>query len=239
MLGILQVNNECHVDKLREEIKHLVHPDRMKLAYIVATDHIRRFNADSENDVVIIDCGVKFSIIKNIIERKFNVVLVPPKTSASEILDKKPVVVVLSNGPGDPKMYREVIETTQELIEAKIPILGICLGCQIIAISLGANTYKLKFGHRGQNHPCIDLKTGRCYITSQNHGYVVDKNTIKKTGLVVTLINVNDKTVEGIEHQRLPIKAFQFHPEASPGPIDSNFYLDQFFTESYKRVEGS
>jgi len=234
MLGILQVYEdmgEDQVDRLIEEVKGLVHPDRMKLAYAVATDRVRRFNADSDKDVVLIDCGVKLSIIRNILERKLNAILVPPRTSASEILDMNPVAVVLSNGPGDPKMYREVIETTQELIETRIPLLGICLGCQILALSFGADTYKLKFGHRGQNHPCIDLRTGRCYITSQNHGFVADSEALKKQNLSVTLINANDKTVEGFRHEEMMVRAFQFHPEASPGPNDTNFLFDEFFED--------
>ena len=238
MLGMLQVyeeGDEDPIDRLKEEVKHLVHPDKLKWAYAVATDRVKKFDAGSDRDVVLIDCGVKTSIIRNIVERKFNVVLVPPKTSTSEILDLKPVAVVLSNGPGDPKMCKEVIETTGELVEAKIPILGICLGCQMLALALGGDTYKLKFGHRGQNHPCIDLDTRRCYITSQNHGFAIDEKTLEKTGLRVTLINANDRTVEGIEHKSLPVKAFQFHPEASPGPTDANFYFDQFFTETVKK----
>lgn len=242
MLGILQVYDDAeedYVEKLKEEVKGLVHPDKMKLAYAVATDRIKRFNVDSDKDVVLIDCGVKWSIVRNIMDRKYNVILVPPRTAASKILDMNPVAVVLSNGPGDPKMCGEVIESVQELIEAKVPILGICLGHQILALAMGADTYKLKFGHRGQNHPCIDLRTRRCYITSQNHSYAADEATLKKTGLRITLINANDKTVEGIEHERLPIKAVQFHPEASPGPTDSNFYFDEFFAETVRKRGGS
>lgn len=232
MLGILQVGkdlNEDDIKGLREEVKDLVHPDKKKLAYSVATESFRKFNAYSSRDIVLVDCGVKSSIIRNIVERNFNVILVPPRTSASEILNMNPVAVVFSNGPGDPKMLREVIETARELVETRMPILGICLGCQILALSLGADTYKLKFGHRGQNHPCIDLKTGRCYITSQNHGFAVDSESLKKRNLNVRLINANDKTIEGFEHEKMLIKAFQFHPEASPGPNDTNFLFDEFF----------
>jgi len=238
MLGILRVYDDAdedRVEELKEEVKKLVHPDTMKLAYAVATDRIKRFDVDGDEDVALIDCGVKLNIVRNIMDRKYNVVLVPPRTTASEILDMSPAAVVLSNGPGDPKMCGEVIESVQGLIEAKIPILGICLGNQILALSMGADTYKLKFGHRGQNHPCIDLSTGRCYITSQNHGYAVDEASLRKTGLMVMLINANDKTVEGIEHEKLPIRAVQFHPEASPGPNDSNFYFDAFFAEVAKK----
>ena len=244
MLGILQVYEDLgedhhalqvRADSLIKEVNRAIHPDNERLAYVVATDRIITFNANSDKDVVLIDCGVKRSIIKNILQRKFNVVLVPPKTPSSEIMDLDPLAVILSNGPGDPRMYDEVIDTTRELINAGVPLLGICLGCQILALSCGAKTYKLKFGHRGQNHPCIDVRTGRCYITSQNHSYVVDEKTLGKTGLRVTFINANDKTIEGIEHESLPIKAVQFHPEASPGPTDTNFYFDQFLAEIVQR----
>jgi carbamoyl-phosphate synthase small subunit len=204
------------------------------LAYEVATDRVKRFDVGSDLSIVLVDCGVKSSIIKNIMRRGFNVIQVPPKTSASEILGMAPVGVVLSNGPGDPKMCREVIEATRQIIEERVPILGICLGCQILALSLGGDTYKLKFGHRGQNHPCLDIDTGRCYITSQNHGFAVDEESAKRIGFKVSLINANDKTVEGIAHQSLPLMAVQFHPEASPGPNDTNFLFDEFFSKLRK-----
>lgn len=237
MLGILQVyenERDVHIDQLREEVKHLIHPDKKKLAYEVATDRVKKFSGGSDRDVVLIDCGVKQNIIRNILNRKFNVILVPPQTSADKILDMKPEAIVLSNGPGDPKLLKEVIETSWKLVESRIPMLGICLGCQMIALSFGANTYKLKFGHRGQNHPCIDLKTERCYITSQNHGFAIESESLIKKGLKVTLINANDKTVEGFEHKDLPIKAVQFHPESSPGPNDTNYLFDEFFEHMIK-----
>ena len=232
MLGILQVFetlNDDSITQLKEEIKDIIHPDKKKLVYSVATDHIEKFDAGSRRGIVLVDCGVKFSIIKNILERRFNVFLTPPQTSASDILAMNPVAVVFSNGPGDPKMLEDVIETARELTETQIPMLGICLGCQILALSLGANTYKLKFGHRGQNHPCIDLTTGRCYITSQNHGFTVSQDSLKKQNLQLRLINANDKTVEGFECKKRLIQGFQFHPEASPGPNDTNFLFDAFF----------
>ena len=232
MLGILQVFSgpePDHVDQLREEVKCIVHPNTRKLAYEVATDCIKKFDGQSDENVVLVDCGVKLSIIKNLIDRKFNVILVPPRISTSEILKLNPKAVILSNGPGDPKMYEEVIVTTRKLIETQIPILGICLGSQILALAIGANTYKLKFGHRGQNHPCMDLKTKRCYITSQNHSYTVDSDSLKKQNASIRLINVNDKTVEGFELEKMRIKAFQFHPEACPGPNDTNYLFNEFF----------
>lgn len=172
---------------------------------------------------------LKKSIVKNLIDRNLNVIVVPPKTTAKEILDMNPVGVVISNGPGDPKMCYDVIKAISQIVNAEMPILGICLGNQILALSLGGDTYKLKSGHRGQNHTCIDTQTNRCYITSQNHGHAVDAMSLKDTGLHVTFINVNDNTVEGIAHATLPISGIQFHPEASPGPNDVNYLFDEFF----------
>lgn len=238
MLGILQVydgEDDDPVDDLKEEVKHLVHPDKLLWAYAVATDRVKRFDGGSDRDVALIDCGVKTSIIRNILDRKFNVILVPPRTTASKILEMEPVAVVISNGPGDPKMCKEVVDSTRQLAQSKIPIFGICLGCQILSLALGGDTYKLKFGHRGQNHPCMDLDTRRCYITSQNHGFAVDEKTLNGTGLRVIAVNVNDRTVEGVEHMTLPLMAVQFHPEASPGPTDANFYFDRFFKETIKK----
>jgi carbamoyl-phosphate synthase small subunit len=232
MRGILETyrkKDEPSIDELKEEAKNIPDPNKRDLAYEVATKSIKRYDAGSKVDIALIDCGVKKSIIKNILARGFNVILIPPKTSADRILDLEPKAVVISNGPGDPKMRVETIEATRQILKENVPLLGICLGCQILALSSGADTYKLKFGHRGQNHPCIDLETSRCYITSQNHGFAVDIESVKKAGLKVTLVNANDSTIEGIAHPSKPFMAVQFHPEAGPGPNDSNFIFDSFF----------
>ena len=234
LLGLLVVSEKGDLpslEELKRAVQHVPDPNKRNLAYEVATTQVKKYGVKGERTVVVMDCGVKSSIIQNILERGFNVIQVPPKTSAAKVLGMEPEAVILSNGPGDPKRCRDVIETTSALIQERIPLLGICLGSQIIGLSLTGDTYKLKFGHRGQNHPCLDVKTGRCYITSQNHGYVLDERTLEKSGLRVTLINANDGTVEGIEHRALPVKAVQFHPEASPGPFDQNFYFDQFFAD--------
>lgn len=234
LLGVLIVRERGDLpdlEELKREAKTVPDPNKRALAYEVSTSQVKNYDVKDGKDVVLVDCGVKSSIITNVLARGYNVIQVPPKTSAAKILDMEPEAVVLSNGPGDPKMCKEVIETTTTLIHEGTPLLGICLGSQIIGLSLGGDTYKLKFGHRGHNHSCLDVKTGRCYITSQNHGYVLDAKTLETSGLRINMIHANDRTVEGIEHQTLPIKAVQFHPEVSPGPLDTNFYFDQFFRE--------
>ncbi len=233
-LGLLLVKERGDlpgIEELRAEVQNVLDPNTRQLAYEVATSEIKCFEGRFDKSVVLIDCGVKNSIITNILKLGYTVYQVPPTISTQKILDLEPEAVVLSNGPGDPKKYHEVITTTSTLIEEQIPLMGICLGSQIICLALDGDTYKLKFGHRGQNHPCIDVETGRCYITSQNHGYVVDEATLHQTGLQVQLINANDKTVEGITHHEHFVRAVQFHPEASPGPLDYNFYFTQFFTD--------
>jgi carbamoyl-phosphate synthase small subunit len=231
MLGILQVyerGDTPSIEDLLEEAENIPDPNRTDLVIEVATKEVRRYDVEGEFEVVLIDCGVKRSIIDGLLDRRANIWQVPPKMSADDILTLNPDGILLSNGPGDPKMVPYVIETVQELIEVGIPIMGICLGNQILALASGGDTYKLKFGHRGQNHPVIDFKTNRCYITSQNHGYAIKPESLEGTGLKITHINANDKTVEGIAHESKPIFAIQFHPEASPGPLDNLYLFDQF-----------
>ncbi len=177
--------------------------------------------------IALLDCGVKLSILKNLLARKCDVTVFPAHASAAEILEAEPQGVVVSNGPGDPMRATYVIETLKELVEEK-PVFGICLGHQLLALSAGARTYKLKFGHRGSNQPVKDLDTGRVYITSQNHGYAVDVKTLEGTGYKADKINLNDRTCEGMRHKELPIFSVQYHPEAHPGPKDNEYLFDEF-----------
>lgn len=177
--------------------------------------------------VVLVDLGSKLNIIRRLRERNCRITVVPPTTGAAEIIQLNPDGVLLSNGPGDPVDATYAINTARELI-GRIPLFGICLGHQIIALALGAKTYKMKFGHRGVNHPVKDLATGRVYITSHNHGFAVDEESLKGLPVVVSHRNLNDNTVEGIRHQYLPVFSVQYHPEASPGPLDSDYIFDQF-----------
>ncbi|WP_018084912.1 glutamine-hydrolyzing carbamoyl-phosphate synthase small subunit [Desulfurispora thermophila] len=177
--------------------------------------------------VVLVDLGSKRNIIRSLQERGCEIVVVPPHSTAEEILAHNPDGILLSNGPGDPVDVPETIATVRQLLGKK-PLFGICLGHQVLALALGAKTYKMKFGHRGANHPVKDLATGRVYITSHNHGFSVDESSMAGCGLMVTHINLNDNTVEGMRHASLPVFSVQYHPEAAPGPHDSTYIFDQF-----------
>lgn len=178
-------------------------------------------------DVVAIDCGIKYNIIRNLNNRNCNVTVVPYNTSIKDILAFQPDGIFLSNGPGDPTDVPEVIEIVKQL-HGKLPIFGICLGHQIISLAYGAKTYKLKFGHRGGNHPVKNLETGKLEITSQNHSYAVDANSLEGTGLTTTHINILDNTIEGVECAQDRIFSVQYHPESAPGPQDSAYLFDKF-----------
>ncbi len=177
--------------------------------------------------VVLMDFGAKNGIIRELSRRNCDLTVVPYNTSAAQILAMKPDGVMLSNGPGDPKDVQVAIETIRALM-GHVVIFGICLGHQLISLASGANTVKLKFGHRGCNHPVINLANGKVEMTSQNHGFAVEAKSLENTDLVMTHQALNDKSVEGVRHTKYPIFSVQYHPEASPGPEDSNYLFDQF-----------
>lgn len=183
--------------------------------------------------VVLLDFGVKLGIVKSIHALSCRVIVVPWRTTAEEILSYQPKGVILSNGPGNPRDVIGAVETVQKLI-GRVPLFGVCLGHQILALAFGGSTFKLPFGHRGSNHPVKDTASGRVYITSQNHGYAVDSEHFRPE-LEITHYNLNDGTVEGLKHRKLPVFSVQYHPEFSPGPADS-FYLFQEFIDRLQYV---
>lgn len=177
--------------------------------------------------VALIDFGVKQNIINSLRERDCHITILPATTSYEEIMKLNPQGVLLSNGPGDPKEAIKGIETVKKLI-GNVPIFGICMGHQVLALAIGADTYKMKYGHRGGNHGVYDINRDRAYITSQNHGYAIDQESLNGKDYLITHINLNDDTIEGIQHKSLPIYSVQFHPEGSPGPTDSSYLFDKF-----------
>jgi carbamoyl-phosphate synthase small subunit len=231
MLGILQVceeGEEPNLEKLLKEVKTIQDPNSINLVKEVTIKEPVRYEVGGNKVAVLIDCGIKHGILRTLLKQGMDVIRVPYDFSAEQILEYKPDGVIISNGPGNPKQCTETIESVRELVEEDIPIMGICLGTQILALALGGDTYKLKYGHRSQNQTVIDLETKRCYITTQNHGYAANRDSLKGTGLEVWFMNANDKTVEGVKHKSKPTFAFQWHPEASPGPYDTKFLFDKF-----------
>ena len=178
--------------------------------------------------VVALDCGAKHNILRHLIERGVKVTVLPPETPAEEILKHNPDGVFVSNGPGDPAVLDYAVNPLKGVLARSVPTFGICLGHQLLGRAIGATTYKLKFGHRGGNQPVKNLDTGRVEITSQNHGFAVDKKSLESAGGVVTHLNLNDDTVEGFRHKSLPVFSVQYHPEASPGPHDATYLFDAF-----------
>ena len=176
--------------------------------------------------ILVTDSGLKYNILRHLRRRGCQVMVLPAATSAAEMLALNPSGILLSPGPGDPQLLDYIVDNVRSLI-GRVPMMGICLGHQLVARALGANTFKLKFGHRGANHPVQDLETGRVYITSQNHGYAVDPDSLP-SGLEVSHVNLNDGTVEGLRHQDLPLFTIQYHSEASPGPQDNEYLFDHF-----------
>jgi carbamoyl-phosphate synthase small subunit len=229
MMGM--ISSEMKPEDALEELKHVPHYDIADFVDQVSTkeSYVRQ---SSDNDqlyhIAVVDCGLKYNILHLLNELGCLTTVVPSSTKVEEILALKPDGILISPGPGDPARLIGVEKTVKDLLGKK-PIMGICLGHQLIARALGAETFKLKFGHRGGNHPVRDLNTGRVQITAQNHGYAVDIDSLKG-GLEVSHINLNDGTIEGLNHRELPIISIQYHAEGSPGPMD-NAYLFQRFLD--------
>lgn len=178
-------------------------------------------------NVAVLDCGVKKNIIDNLIDRDLGVTVMPASSTVEEILALDVDGVLVSSGPGNPENVDQIQDTIKQLAE-KMPIAGICLGQQIIALTYGAEVFKMKFGHRGSNQPVKDIATGQVYMTSQNHSFSINPESIEETDLEITQINLNDETPEAIVHKELPISCIQYHPEAGPGPHDTQKFFDEF-----------
>ncbi|MFS1513447.1 glutamine-hydrolyzing carbamoyl-phosphate synthase small subunit [Chengkuizengella sp. SCS-71B] len=231
MKGVISTGNHS-IEELMEQLK----------GTSLLTDQVTRVSTKSifsspgnKERIVLVDFGSKSGILRELNKRDCDVIVVPHNTTADQIRRLKPDGILLSNGPGDPKSVPEAVTMIHELL-GQFPIFGICLGHQLFALACGADTEKLKFGHRGGNHPVKELSSNRCYITSQNHGYTVKEDSISNTPLEITHINNNDKTVEGLKHKHVPAFSVQYHPEAAPGPFDSS-YLFEDFIEMIRRTK--
>jgi carbamoyl-phosphate synthase small subunit len=234
MLGVVGVSDEgeeLDLESLVRASKHIEDPNRRDLVAEVSVKEAAVYGKSDEADkptVALIDCGVKCSIIKKLLERNLRVVRVPFDAREDEILQHRPQGFMVSNGPGDPKVCVKTIETVKDLLNESLPMFSICLGNQIYALAMGGSTYKLKFGHRSVNSPIVDLSSGRCYISSANHGFAVAPDSLENTGLSVSFINANDRTVEGIKDNSERAMSVQHHPEHSPGPSELEFLFDIF-----------
>jgi carbamoyl-phosphate synthase small subunit len=183
---------------------------------------------DARFRVSVLDCGVKYNILRELAKLGVRTTVFPATATADELLAPDPDGVFLSPGPGDPQLLGYAVDTVRNVVASEKPVMGICLGNQLLGCAFGGRTFKLPFGHRGANHPVKDLPTGRVVITSQNHGYAIDAQSITDPDVEVTQINLNDGTVEGLRHRTLPVFSIQYHPEASPGPTDSKFFFERF-----------
>ena len=224
MNGMITVNEDYNLDEIIPRLKayttgKVVEKVTCKEKYVLEGDGPK---------VALMDFGAKHNIARSLNERGCQVTVYPALTTAEEILADKPDGIMLSNGPGDPKECTSIIAELKKLYDSDTPIFAICLGHQLMALATGADTHKMKYGHRGGNHPVKDLQTGRVYISSQNHGYVVDTDKLDANVAVPAFMNVNDKTNEGLSYVGKNIFTVQFHPEACPGPQDSSYLFDRF-----------
>ncbi|MFL2906142.1 MAG: glutamine-hydrolyzing carbamoyl-phosphate synthase small subunit [Nitrosopumilus sp.] len=230
MMGALVVSDsEIDVEEVKKQLASATHYDSEQFMDEVSTKEEKIYGSE-EQTVVIVDTGAKNAIIRNVREIGYRAILVPWNTPYEKIMSYNPKGVVLSSGPGDPQKCPDTISAVKKLIDNNVPTLGICLGAQIIGIAGNTDTYKLKYGHRGQNKPCINLDNNQVYVTSQNHGYGITPESLEKSDFDLWFKNADDKTVEGIKHKKQNCIAVQFHPEAAPGPNDCKFIFEKLKT---------
>ena len=227
MMGALAVSETpINDEELMDQLAGTSPYDSERFMDAVSTGNIKMYG-DGDDSVVVVDTGAKNAILRNIISMGYKVIRVPWDTPAEKIMSFDPKGVVISNGPGDPEHCPQTIDMAKTLMETDVPTLGICLGAQIIGLAGNAKTYKLKYGHRGQNKPCVDLETSQAYVTSQNHGYCIDPDSLGGSEFDLWFTNADDGTVEGIKHKSKKTIAVQFHPEAAPGPYDCAFVFER------------
>jgi len=230
LLSVYESGETPNIEELKEEVKEAEDPNLRHLVSEVSTKEVKVHTPlDPVGRVLILDWGVKLNILRNFVQRGLEIILVPYNYSFEQIMDLNPSGVFLSNGPGDPAIYKEMVDVCKSLIKSNIPIFGICLGNQILGLAAGGTSYKLKYGHRGGNKTVINVDTNHCYITSQNHGFCVKDFEIG--GFKEFLKNIDDGSNEGLIHKEKPIFGVQFHPEACPGPLDSVYLFDKFMEE--------
>lgn len=224
MNGMITTNGSFDLEEVKERIRAY-----QVTGVVLKTTTKEKYVLPGEGKkVALMDFGAKKNIARELNKRGCEVTVYPADTPAEEVLKTKPDGIMLSNGPGDPAENTEIIKEVRKFYESDVPVFAICLGHQLMALATGANTYKLKYGHRGGNHPVKDLETGRVYISSQNHGYAVDEHSMSPEVAVPAFVNVNDKTNEGLKYVGKNIFTVQYHPEACPGPQDSGYLFDRF-----------
>ena len=228
MMGAIAADPDAALSRLKEAPNYdeLDHVRSVSTSTAYGWGETRQNGVERPYRVLVTDCGLKYNILRELTRRGCQVQVVPADIPADDLLSLNPSGVLLSPGPGDPQLLDYVVQNARQIL-GRVPVMGICLGHQVVARALGAETFKLKFGHRGGNHPVRDLSDGRVYITAQNHGYAVRADSLPP-GLEVSHINLNDDTVEGLTHRELPLFTIQYHSEASPGPRDNEYLFDHF-----------
>lgn len=229
MNGILKTPYDPkELELLKEEARSMKTISEVDLVELVTVKKpVVHEPKSAKRTVVLIDCGAKLSIAKSLTDRGCKVIRIPAGANAKAIMDYEPDGIMISNGPGDPDRADYIVKNVKKLIDEQVPMFGICFGNQLVGRALGGKTYKLKFGHRGANQPVKDLKSKKVYVTSQNHGFAVDADSLPKE-VEVSHVNLNDNSVEGLRHKSLPLYTVQYHPEAHPGPWDNGYLFDDF-----------